>query len=241
MTFAPVHSAALMLLEDREAAHLKLQVEELRSITEQWTAGPLKSAEASARLSELMVRGAAARKALDTARLAATAPLRKQVDQLNALFGAPIAEFDSLRTRGDALEKAWRAQERARIKREEDESLRLQAESATRQLEAERIAETAPDAGVRAAALESAEEASADQAAALVAAPAPMTRGTRTDSGTSAWREVWLFTIDDPVAVPREYCAPVEKLIRAAVASGVRVMAGVTIYPDEQSTLRPGR
>lgn len=52
-------------------------------------------------------------------------------------------------------------------------------------------------------------------------------------AGTSA-KTVWKCEITDPAAVPREYCAPDEALIRAAVKAGARGIPGVRIYEDKQ-------
>lgn len=42
----------------------------------------------------------------------------------------------------------------------------------------------------------------------------------------------WVFEIEVATAVPREYCEPVESIIRKAVQSGVRDIPGVKIYED---------
>ena len=53
-------------------------------------------------------------------------------------------------------------------------------------------------------------------------------------------RERWVFSVEDPAQVPREYLCPDEKAIRAAVAAGVREIAGVAIYLEEGLTRRTG-
>ena len=59
--------------------------------------------------------------------------------------------------------------------------------------------------------------------------------------GVSA-RAVVKFRITDPALVPREYCEPVEKLIRARVAlSGLATqIPGVEVFEDRQVTVRTG-
>jgi hypothetical protein len=59
----------------------------------------------------------------------------------------------------------------------------------------------------------------------------------RTDAGTTTFTKVWTFELTDPAAVPREYCQPVEKLIREAVTKGLREIPGVKIY-EETRTMR---
>ena len=53
------------------------------------------------------------------------------------------------------------------------------------------------------------------------------------DGSTTYMRTVWKFEVTDAVKVPREYCEPSSKLIRAAVDAGVRNIEGVRIWPEE--------
>jgi hypothetical protein len=50
--------------------------------------------------------------------------------------------------------------------------------------------------------------------------------------------KVWKFEITDAVAVPREYLSVDEVLVREAIRSGVREIAGVRIYQEEQLRVR---
>lgn len=61
---------------------------------------------------------------------------------------------------------------------------------------------------------------------------------TRTEAGSANLRTVWTFEVLDPNNVPRKYCTPDPKLIRQAVKGGVRKMAGVRIYEDQQVAIR---
>lgn len=53
------------------------------------------------------------------------------------------------------------------------------------------------------------------------------------DGSTTYMRSVWKFEVTDAVKVPREYCEPSTKLIRAAVDAGVRNIEGVRIWKEE--------
>ena len=50
--------------------------------------------------------------------------------------------------------------------------------------------------------------------------------------------KVWSFRIISGDAVPREYCQPDERIIRAAVAGGCREIAGVEIYEETKIASR---
>ncbi len=42
----------------------------------------------------------------------------------------------------------------------------------------------------------------------------------------------------DPTKVPRQYCEPSDRLLRAAVASGVRQVDGIDIFPSVGTSVR---
>jgi len=233
--------AALMLLEPAELAKIDLHQGELASILAEWITGPLASAGEDGRLADLMIRGAAAEKELDRTRLAATAPLRRQVDAINGLFATVTDQFRSLRERGDKQRLEFRNVERARIDREQAELRRQQVEAAEREAAAVAIAEAASTPQQRAVAMEAAEEASRDQAAAVLAEPEAVTRGTRTDSGSASWRKVWKVEVVNEMDVPRQYLMVDMPKLRAAVKGGLREIAGCNVTEEEESTLRPGR
>ena len=81
---------------------------------------------------------------------------------------------------------------------------------------------------------ESIEDYQAEKAAQPVKAVVRTTGGMGKMSST----EDWQFTVEVPSAVPREFCEPVDKLIRAAVKSGVREISGVKIYNKMKFTNR---
>lgn len=50
--------------------------------------------------------------------------------------------------------------------------------------------------------------------------------------------KVWSFEVLDPNLVPRNFCTPVDALIRASVKSGVRDIPGVRIFEETKMTMR---
>jgi hypothetical protein len=71
-----------------------------------------------------------------------------------------------------------------------------------------------------------------------VPAPRPDSM-TRCESGASASiRTAWTGEIQDPEAVPREFCSPDQQKINAAVKSGIRAIPGVRIYERPTTILR---
>lgn len=181
----------------------------------------------------------AVKRALEAARVTLVRPLNTQVDAINARFkqlAEPVAEAER---RLNAALLAWRRAETLRLETERAAAQQRADEAAA----AERQRQAALDAELRAAAAaagftdEVAATAPPTEAevppAPLVSLP-PLPPKTLTGSlGTVTFRREWTFRIVDPTAVPRAYCEPVPKLIRAAVQAGVREIAGVEIFEDE--------
>jgi len=62
---------------------------------------------------------------------------------------------------------------------------------------------------------------------------------TRTESGANSHvRKAWKHEVMDATLVPREYCLPVDKLIRQAVQGGLREIPGVRIYEEAQAIIK---
>lgn len=155
-------------------------------------------------------RDAKARAAwLEASRKAETSPLLAQVEAIRARFRsvehAYKAVLDAVVARlGRHAQETRAAQEAA------------QAEAAKAFAAAQ---EAAPEA--RPAALALAHQT-------LAAAPE-----TGRSEGVSS-RAVWSFEITDPDRVPRELCAPDPARVRAAVAAGIRSIAGVRVFQEER-------
>ncbi len=59
-----------------------------------------------------------------------------------------------------------------------------------------------------------------------------------TDSGSSTIKAEWIYKIVDPQKVPREYCSPDDKKLKAAVKAGIRTIAGCEISEDFKAAVR---
>lgn len=235
---------AVQLLDERQLDKLVLMAEEIRSITDAVTAKPLADDADEGRATELLVRGVAAMKELDALRKSRVGPLNEEVKAVNALFKVLTDPGEALVGKGGKLERmllAYRQVKQARVRRQQEEARRQQVEAAQAEEAALIAASEAKTAEAREEAMAQAEAASVAQATATLAEPLAMPVGVRTDSGSAGARKVWKFEIVDALKVPRAYCAPDERQIRAAVASGVREIAGVNIFEDEALTVRPGR
>jgi hypothetical protein len=60
----------------------------------------------------------------------------------------------------------------------------------------------------------------------------------RTEQGSMTFKEVWKFEVTGTLDVPREYLIVDERLIRQAVASGIRQIAGVRIWSEKEASIR---
>jgi hypothetical protein len=142
---------------------------------------------------------------------------------------APLAALKtSVEAKIGAFQKKAAAEERAR----REEEARRVAEEAAR---AAAAAETQTD-------LEDAikREAEAQKAAKAAAVKTIDISRHRGDYGSLATiKTTWEFEIENAALVPREYCAPSETLIRAAIrAGGVRAIPGIRIYQRESTIVR---
>lgn len=110
--------------------------------------------------------------------------------------------------------------------------------------EAKRLADLADEAALEAEETGEFDQAvavakDAEQAAAVATGkPGPLTRTTGTYGSSSSLQEVWLFEVEDDDALPRQYLMRDERAIRAAIARGVRKIAGVRIYAERKVRTR---
>lgn len=135
----------------------------------------------------------------------------------------------------------------ARMQREED-ARRAREEADRARQEAERIAaEARSKAAIERAAEQAAvAEQRAEEAHQETKATAAELTRTRTDSGVlTSLKSEWVPEIIEPKKVPRKYCQPDEKLLRAAVKSAVNAdgecpleIPGVRIYRKYASQVR---
>lgn len=232
---------ALQLLEEREYAKLAMLADEIADVqgrAEQLLAEPIGTALGAHSLNDLLGRGAKAGKELEVLRKARVEPLNREVKNVNALFGAITTGLDELRAKGERHIIAWNRREKARVEREQAEARRRQEEAARAEGEAMARAEAARSEVERQEALAAAEWAQQQGTSAEWQAPAPAPRAYRSTEATSFTTERWVFEVVAPDEVPRAYCAPDVKAIKAAVAAGVREIPGISIYQQEGLTVR---
>lgn len=67
---------------------------------------------------------------------------------------------------------------------------------------------------------------------------APTESMVRTEQGGTTFSKRWTFEILVHAQVPREFCEPVDKLIREAVRNGQRNIPGVKIFEETYTTRR---
>lgn len=132
------------------------------------------------------------------------------------------------RARRDAEEAQRRAAE-AEGKKAKALAAKLAAEAAERQRVADEKARAAEAAKLAA----DAAQAQAEADAVFADAPAPVPVAPPKTIGGVTARRRWVFEVVEPLKVPRAFLRVEEKLIRAAVADGVREIAGVHIYETE--------
>lgn len=180
------------------------------------------------------------RETVESTRKAQVGPLNEQVKAINNAWRAVTEVLDKLEQTAKRKLLAWQQAERERIAREQEAARKRQEEAARREQEALRRAEEAKNSRSREKALAEAQKAGQELMAARVEEPMDAPTGIKTDSGTTWTRPVWTFKVADPQLVPREFLCVDEKAIRAAIAKGVRDIAGVTIWQDEQLATRVG-
>lgn len=241
---------AIQLLDERGVAKVALFVEEIESITSRATSAPLATKADEGKAAELISLGVKALKELDEVRRRHTDPLNEQVKATNAIFKRITDPLEALVGKGGRLERlilAFRAQERARIQREQEEAARKQREAAAREAAALAKAEAAKSETARQKALEEARRASEAQTQAALAVPAAPTKGVRTDTGSVTERERWVLQgVHDYDAVPPSYWETKEvrdalhKVLQKAITGGVREIPGCAIGIEEGLTRRIG-
>jgi len=161
-------------------------------------------------------------KTIDQLRRKFVDPLNQHVKTINAFFAenaAPAKEADSILS-GKTSAYRMKVQEAAR---KEQERLRLLQER--RQ---EKAAARAEEKGL-----------DAPPVIPIVPTVAPPPKSVKTGAGTVTYRKTSHMEVADPEAVPREWCIPDERKIRAALINGiVSEIPGVKFWWTEEATVR---
>lgn len=240
---------AMQLVDDSGLEKLEMFASEIARIGELATANPLESDADEGKACELISRGGIALKELEALRRKIVDPMNERVRAVNAVFKVVTEPCGALVGKGGRLERlvlAYRAEKRARREREEAEARRRREAAALAEAEALAKAEAAKSAKAREAALREAEAASKAQTEAQLAAPPPMTKGVRTDSGSVSERQRYVVLEFDPDKVPPAYwrhadvLEALRKVLQRAVTAGAREIPGVAIGIEEGLTRRPG-
>lgn len=169
-------------------------------------------------------------KEVDERRKAITKPLDEVKKSIMDLFRPAVEYLEQAETAlKSGLKKYIDAEEKKR--RELEEAARKVAREQAARLEAEAKAAAAQGQMEEARALE--QQAAIAPALVPAAAPTPKLSGIST-------KEVWLFEITDPAAIPREYMMIDESKIRKVVQAlkAETNIQGVRAYPDSQLAAR---
>jgi hypothetical protein len=222
---------------DREfLSRLSLQLEEAESIMLNQLPGIIETPAQQAQITALVARAYVVEREAERLRKERVAPLNVIVGGINGLFRRAFSDLLAKYGKGgdaERLDDLYRRMEAQKIQREKDEALRKQVAAAEAEGAALRkLAEAKSDAE-HVAAMAEAEAASRAQLLAEAEGPREQVRGVKTAEGKVTYRKTWDFEVVDPMAVPRQYLAVDERALRAAVASGVREVPGISIFEIE--------
>ena len=167
----------------------------------------------------------AAQKRLDDLRKSMTRPLDAAKKAIMDFFRGPE---DQLARAESGIKRAMisYSEEQDRIRREEQRKADEAARKERERIEAQ--ARRAEDAG-KASKAEALQERAATVVAPVIQREAPKVAGIN-------MRDVWLFRVKDPAAVPREYLMLDDAKIRKVVTAlkGDTVIAGIEVYSEKR-------
>lgn len=166
---------------------------------------------------EMLGQIASKKKQVEERRQFLVKPLNDQVRAINAWIkgiSAPLEELDRI-LRKEVLRYR---QEQEKIRQEEE--ARLQEKQRRDHKRAEKDGESVSPIPVPT----------------LIIPSAPKT--VSTDFGTVTVRKEWVFEIIDESQISREYLSVDERKIRAAIKAGIRNIAGVRVFEEEDLTVR---
>lgn len=216
------------LKSDSEVAALST---ELATFTPIAKAIKIATADDYVQAGEYLKRCKGALKQIEDARVRITKPINESLREVNAQAresSQPWTQAESLIKNAMLVYQSDQERLQREEQRKRDEAARKEREK----LEAQAAKAAAAGKVDRAAQLE--------ERAATVVAPV-VTREVPKVAGQST-REVWLFEIEDPAKVPREYLAIDESKIRKVVNAlkGETVIAGVRIYSEKRLASQAG-
>lgn len=207
----PLETQEVVKLRD-DAHGLLYKAEEVAEIT---------TLEQEARAVEFLTQTKRRAKIVDEKRREYVAPLKAVIDKVNADFKTilePLEQAEVIVKKGMS---AFRSAEEFRVK----EEARKEAERAAKAAIVEATETMAPES------FDKAQDAVTAMQEARAEAPKTVDGAS---GGQARFRRDWKFEVVDADAVPRQFCKPVDALIRAAVKSGEREIPGVRVW--EEST-----
>lgn len=177
--------------------------------------------EAEQKAASMLVEVAAASKVVKEKVESITKPLNEALKATRAVFKPAMEKLDALdsQLRRNIIEYRQLASREAEQKR----------------LAAAQLADEAAKKGNHAEALHHATVAVSVQAPARVvqASMAVAQGASNIKHAQVASRKRWTFKVVNVKKIPREYMEPNEKVIRAAISSGLREIAGLEIYEED--------
>ena len=210
-------STSLKPLDDKEVVQLRDDANSLLFKAEEVAA--IVSLETEARAVEFLGQVKRRAKIVDEKRKSYTDPLNMVIKNIKADFDTiltPLSQAEVVVKKGIQTFRDAEAFREAEAKRKEAE---IAAKAAIRPIQQGDMApETIAKAQEASVALQHANEV------------APRTVTTQTSQLRT--RKDWKVEVLDPTLVPREYCSPDAVLIRAALKSGVREIAGCRIWEE---------
>lgn len=227
-------------------AEFTAQIDAVRATVDK----PVTSAEQEREATRALGLLASVKSAIEERRVELKAPhldAGKAIDAAAKTLMQPVLDLDG-RVRRHVMD--WKVAEQKRIEAEqraarEENERRIREQREAEERERARLAAelAGPAAAPEEAAVAQQLAAEAVPAAAPVLAPVPVAAPatTRTDMGSSGLRKRWVFEVEAPALVPREYLVVDESAIRRAIASGVREIPGVKIWEEGSLAVRGAR
>jgi hypothetical protein len=179
---------------------------------------------------------AGAKKQVEEQRAVLVKPLKDHVKKLESMFKAVMEPLEAADATLRSRVLTWRRAEfeRAEAERATAEAAAIAAAAEAEELRAKAERARGKKAHALAAEATAAQEVANDAAVAAASVTAPTRRmEVGTEGAGVATRTRWTFEVVNAAQVPAAYLQPNEKMISAAVRSGIRDIAGVRIYSEE--------
>lgn len=182
--------------------------------------------QASASALELLKKIKILEKETDNKRLEFVKPIKEAAKKIDDIFMPKIKQLTNIKTVLSAKIGEYETK-KIQEQRKIEEAARL-AEIEKQAILQKALLEKAVEVGSEAL-LEDAIEAE-NKINALNNITDTTSKTIKTGNVTNSVRTQWVFTIETPSAVPREFCSPDADKIKQAVLAGARSIAGINIF-----------